>query len=145
MNAMDKWFHPMVPRYNRYVPQTPGYGYPPESPSMHPGPPGMPSGSYQYPFPANPQEMAPPSPDEPLFGEFKNPFKGLFKKRPREYRLSQQLYRVLGQQVQVSTFTGVLNGNIDGVYPEHLLISKGDQKYYIRWDAVVFVAPVEEE
>ncbi|PTX58306.1 uncharacterized protein DUF2642 [Melghirimyces profundicolus] len=137
---MDECFHPMVPRYG--YPQMPGYA---------PGPPGPPLDQPPYPFPQPlpglPGEMAPMPPESsrPMFGRsFKNPFKGLLRRRPKDYLLSHQMYRVMGQRVKVSTLKGDLDGDIAGVYPDHLLISKDDQKYHIRWDAIVYVAPVEE-
>ncbi|SMO61754.1 DUF2642 domain-containing protein [Melghirimyces algeriensis] len=91
-------------------------------------------------LPPIPREKSPSGPDR----GFKNPLKGLLRRRGKALLLSEQMYQVLGQRVNVCTYTKELDGEVAGVYPDHLLISKEDQKFYIRWDAIVYVSPKEE-
>lgn len=99
---------------------------------------------YAQPLPREATELPPFPPERPRPGLGRGLFKGLFGRSRKEYLLTQQMYQVLGQRVKVATYTGELDGEIAGVYPDHLLVSKEEQKYYIRWDAIVYVAPVEE-
>ncbi|GGA50225.1 hypothetical protein GCM10007416_24230 [Kroppenstedtia guangzhouensis] len=54
------------------------------------------------------------------------------------------MQRLMGQRVQVATFSGKLDGEVAGVYPDNFLVTKEGQRYYIRWDAIAYVTPVEE-
>jgi Protein of unknown function (DUF2642) len=99
------------------------------------------------PLPPESTEFTPLPPESrPVIGRGRkiSPFRGLLGKRRRGYLLAQQMQRLMGQRVQVATFSGKLDGEVAGVYPDNFLVTKEGQRYYIRWDAIAYVTPVEE-
>ncbi len=99
------------------------------------------------PLPPDSTEFMPLPPDpRPGMGRgWRRPRRGWFGKNRRGNFLSQQVQQWMGQRVQVATFSGKLEGEVAGVYSDHFLLTKEDRRYYIRWDAVVYVTSLEEE
>lgn len=130
----------------------PGYGSPPlyGSPPMSEYAPmqgpmfGQPVPSQPLPPESTEFTPLPPEPRPAIGRGWRSPFRGLFGKSRRGHLLAQQMQQLMGQRVQVATFSGKLDGEVAGVYPDNFLVAKEGQRYYIRWDAIAYVTPVEE-
>ncbi|WP_091738246.1 DUF2642 domain-containing protein [Marininema mesophilum] len=155
------WAQPGMPWMQSGAPgMTPGIpwmqsGMPGMSPGMPWMQPGMMPGMFPGPhgfmdeMPPGMPGMMPPLPPEggKQEGGFKSPLARLFRGRGRGGRgyLAQHMSQVVGQDVQIETFIGGIEGEVVSIHPDHVILEKGDRKFHVRWDAIVYVSPMENK
>ncbi|WP_091836572.1 DUF2642 domain-containing protein [Marininema halotolerans] len=119
-------------------------------PGMQPGMmPGMMPMGFMDEMPPMGPGLMPPFPPEAgkEEGGLKSPLARMFRGRGRRGRgfLAQHMSQVIGQDVQIETYVGSLEGEVISIHPDHMIVEKDDRKIHVRWDAIVYVSPMEKK
>lgn len=129
----------------------PGQGFPtyPMMPGMSPnGPYGPQPFPSPYP-PQGPETEWPPGGPGPMMEEEKPFFGGLkFPKRRipwRRQHILHHLQQMVGQDIHVATWAKEIDGTLESIYPDHILLQRKERRYHIRIEAIAYVSHREVE
>ncbi|GED16163.1 DUF2642 domain-containing protein [Aneurinibacillus migulanus] len=89
----------------------------------------------------------PISKEEPTFGELLSKEDPIFREEPTSKksstftkRLFNHLHQKKGKSISVATPIKEIQGELEEVFPDYILVNMDGQHYHIRWEGIVYIS-----